>query len=207
MMKTWINVIRFSFGSLMLGSALVIGIYGISASGNVSYADDDDYSRESRSEYWKEYGGGYKQPIPSPGTSDADAASYQNECGACHMAYPAKLLPSYSWLEIMNTLDDHFGEDASVDDATKANILAYLSANSASRHSRFMKSVSYDDVPVRITGLPYFERKHREVPEKMVTGNPKVGSFSQCDACHKDAAKGKFDEDTVDIPGYGRWDD
>ncbi len=183
-MKTWINVIRFSLGSLMLGSALAIGIYGITASGNVSYADDDD-DREYRSEY----GGGYKQPIPSPGTSDADAVAYQNECAACHLAYPAKLLPSYSWLEIMNTLDDHFGEDASVDDATKANILAYLSANSASRHSRFMKSVSYDDVPVRITELPYFERKHREVPEKMVTGNPKVSSFSQCDACHKDAAK------------------
>jgi hypothetical protein len=70
-----------------------------------------------------------------------------------------------------------------------------------------MRSLGFNDTPIRITELPYFTRKHREVPERMVSGNPDVGSFTQCDACHKDAAKGKFDEDTVVIPGFGRWDD
>ena len=41
----------------------------------------------------------------------------------------------------------------------------------------------------------------------MVADNAEVGSFSSCEKCHKDAARGLFDEDLVDIPGFGRWDD
>jgi hypothetical protein len=203
-MKHWITVIRFSLGSALLASALIIGLVGLSSASNVSFADDDEYQEERNR---PRTSGNANMPDPSPGTSTADAMLYQSECGSCHLAYPAKMLPSYSWLEIMNTLDDHFGEDATVDDATKANVLAYLSAHSASRHSRYMRSLGFNDTPIRITELPYFTRKHREVPERMVSGNPDVGSFTQCDACHKDAAQGKFDEDTVVIPGFGRWDD
>ena len=107
----------------------------------------------------------------------------------------------------MASLDNHFGDDASLDAATQAEILSYLSAHSASNHTRYLKGLAYNETPQRITELPYFKRKHREVPERMVTGNPQVGSFSQCDSCHKDAAQGKFNEHTVVIPGFGRWDD
>ncbi|MBT6616074.1 MAG: cytochrome C, partial [Deltaproteobacteria bacterium] len=31
--------------------------------------------------------------------------------------------------------------------------------------------------------------------------------LSNCTSCHKEAEKGIFDDDTVLIPGYGRWDD
>ncbi|MDF1763982.1 MAG: diheme cytochrome c [Oleibacter sp.] len=148
-------------------------------------------------------------PTPkSPGTSTADATRYQEECGSCHLAYPAKLLPARSWHQIMTTLPDHFGDDASLDEGLQAEILAYLSAHSASNKSRMMKGVGYDDVPLRITELNFFTRKHRKIPERMVQGNPEVGSFTQCNACHgSGAVKGKFNEHTVDIPGFGRWDD
>jgi hypothetical protein len=41
----------------------------------------------------------------------------------------------------------------------------------------------------------------------MIRKNSKINSFSQCDACHIDAEMGSFNEHSVRIPGYGRWDD
>ena len=202
-MKAILTFMRFSAGSLLLGGALTLGLYGLTTASNQSWADEDD--DDDRYEY---RGSGYaREPIPPPGTSNADASLYKQECGSCHVAYPAKFLPSYSWLQIMNTLDDHYGDDASLDDASRAEILAYLSAHSASQHSRYLRSVSYGETPTRITELPWFQRKHDEVPRRLVQDNPEVGSFSQCDACHQRAAEGQFDEDTVVIPGAGRWDD
>jgi hypothetical protein len=61
--------------------------------------------------------------------------------------------------------------------------------------------------PPRITQTRYFLRKHDEVPMRLVSGNPEIGSFSNCQACHVGAAKGSFDEDDVRIPGVGRWED
>jgi len=63
------------------------------------------------------------------------------------------------------------------------------------------------------TGLPrisetrYFRHEHHEIPERLVAGNPEVRSFSQCDACHRGAHDGVYNDDEVVIPGVGRWDD
>lgn len=195
-LRTSLNALRFATGTLLLGSALTLGIYGLSTLNNQSFADDDD---DEHSEY--------RPRTEQPGTGTAAAQQYKQECGSCHLPYPAKLLPARSWQTMMASLDNHFGDDASLSAATQAEILAYLSAHGAGNHTRYLKGLAYNDTPQRITELPYFRRKHREVPERMVSGNPQVGSFSQCDSCHKDAAQGKFNEHTVVIPGFGRWDD
>ncbi len=135
-----------------------------------------------------------------------EAVVYREECGACHVAYPAGLLPAESWSTIMTTLDDHFGENAELSAETTAMISAYLTDN-AGKPGRGMLKRLKGDAPLRITELPYFVRKHDEVPERLVSGNDEVGSFSNCNACHERAESGDFDEDTVSIPGYGRWDD
>jgi hypothetical protein len=195
-LRTSLNALRFATGTLLLGSALTLGIYGLSTLNNQSLADDDD---DEHSEY---------RPHPEqPGTGMAATQQYKQECGSCHLPYPAKLLPARSWQTMMASLDNHFGDDASLSAATQAEILAYLSAHSSGNQTRYLKGLAYNDTPQRITELPYFRRKHREVPERMVSGNPQVGSFSQCDSCHKDAAQGKFNEHSVVIPGFGRWDD
>ena len=202
-----LNTLRFVTGTLMLGGALTLGLYGLSTLNNQSHADDDDVDRrysENRDDRMRDMPA---EPPASPGTSLADAEQYRSECGSCHVPYPAKFLPARSWQAIMTSLEDHYGEDASVDPALQAELLAYLSANSTSNHSRFTARLAYDETPLRITELPYFTRKHREIPQRLVSGNPQVGSFSQCDSCHRDAAQGKFNEHTVDIPGFGRWDD
>src|SRR5688500_6179283 len=58
--------------------------------------------------------------------------SYMQECSSCHMAYPPGLLPAESWRQIMDSLDRHYGTDASMDAQTAREISQWLRANSAS---------------------------------------------------------------------------
>jgi len=136
---------------------------------------------------------------------------YQDECGSCHFAYQPGLLPSASWKKMMTELDSHFGENAELDADTQATLQTYLLKNSAESadYSRFKNIATHTktNAPQRITDTPYFQRKHDEIPSRLVKGNPKVGSFSQCDTCHTGAQKGSYDEHGVKIPGFGRWDD
>ena len=41
--------------------------------------------------------------------------TYKETCAECHFAYQPELLPSVSWLKILNQLDDHFGEEVEAD--------------------------------------------------------------------------------------------
>lgn len=139
-------------------------------------------------------------------------ATYEEECGSCHMAYPAGLLPEKSWNKIMEGLEHHFSEDADIDMQSKQIISQYLTKNSADkakvRHSyKFNRSINANQTPLRITDVPYFKHEHHEIPKRMVTANTDVKSLSQCDACHKQAEQGLFDEHDVSIPNYGAWDD
>ena len=52
-----------------------------------------------------------------------------------------------------------------------------------------------------------FRGQRHEIPAKMVTGNPQVESFSRCEACHRRAERGVFNEHEVRIPGSGRFND
>ena len=54
--------------------------------------------------------------------------------------------------------------------------------------------------PMRITETSWFVNKHDEISSQRVRNNPKVRSFSNCDACHTRAAQGSFDQDEVRIP-------
>ena len=148
-------------------------------------------------------------------TNDVAAVTnpvYKEECGSCHMAYPPGLLPARSWDKLMLELEDHFGDNAELDAETHRSITRHLLTNSADkseyrRSKKFSRSISSNDVPVRISEIPYFKHEHDEIPAHFVTANAKVNSFSQCDACHAKAEQGSFNEHDVRIPGYGRWDD
>ena len=61
--------------------------------------------------------------------------AYLKECGACHLAYQPQLLPKRSWEKIMSTLDKHFGDSATLDEATRTEILDYIVRNSAETSS------------------------------------------------------------------------
>ncbi|ROR34642.1 diheme cytochrome c [Inmirania thermothiophila] len=146
-----------------------------------------------------------------PDLPPATDRAYVEECGACHMAYPPALLTAAEWARIMDRLDAHFGDDASLDPATAARVRAYLEAHAGDRRPgvrarRRPAPATADGLP-RITTTRYFLRKHDEVRRRWVVENPEVGSFANCPACHTRAAQGLFDEDDVRIPGHGRWED
>lgn len=148
-------------------------------------------------------------------TSDIAAITnpaYIEECGSCHLAYPPGLLPARSWSKIMTDLDSHFGDNAELESETAQSISQFLLTYSADQSDyrlsrKFNQSIKNADIPTRITDIPYFIHEHDEIPERMVSANPQVRSLSQCNACHTGADQGVFNEDNVNIPGYGRWDD
>ncbi len=148
----------------------------------------------------------------STGVAIVEDAVYTEECGSCHMAYPAGLLPARSWEKLMTGLDDHFGDNAELDNKTRQHISDFLQANSADhsnyrRSKKFARSIADNDAPLRITQAPYFKHEHDEIPARLVGPNARVRSFSECNACHTGAEKGSFNEHDINIPGLGRWDD
>ena len=141
-------------------------------------------------------------------------ATWAEECGACHLAYPPGTLPSASWNRLLtaDALAHHFGENAELDDDTLKIVRDYAVANAAEtsyskRARKIAHATSTGEAPLRITEIPYIRRMHHEIPAKMITGNDKVKSLSQCNACHTQADQGVFDDDTVRIPGYENWED
>ena len=130
--------------------------------------------------------------------------NWQQECASCHIAYAPAFLPKASWRRLMGGLDQHFGENASLDPATQADILKFLEANAADAGTsqmgrRVMQGMGTKDAPQRITETRWFVRKHDEVP-RAVWSRKSVGTAANCAACHRQAEQGRFDDDSVRIP-------
>ena len=136
---------------------------------------------------------------------------YQKECASCHFAYQPALLPKTSWQEMMKTLENHYGVDASLDEEDSQKITEYLSANSmessnSRRAKKAQRSINPNVIYTQIQQIPYFEKKHRKIPQHLIN-QKEVKSLSRCASCHKEADRGIYDDKNVIIPNYGRWDD
>ena len=201
-MKSFLNISRWIAGTGLLGAALVMGLVGLSLSGSAAWGERAEHAGPGGDDA----GPGRARPLPQA------SSMYLAECGACHMAYPASLLPQRSWRALMGGFDDHFGENAELLPQQQEQLTAYLVAYAADAGgSRFgyglLRGVGDTRAPLRITELAYFRHEHDEIPESLVTGNPQVRSYSQCQACHgRGAERGIFDEYRVRIPGAGYWD-
>lgn len=153
-------------------------------------------------------------PLRQKEVNPVNNKSYKDECGSCHFAYPPGLLPTKSWEKLLNekALSEHFGENAELDADVLAPIKSYVMENAADksyykRARKIANATEGVEAPLRITEVRYIKRKHHEIPENMIKGNKDVKSLSYCDACHTQADKGVFDEDTVKIPNFPDWDD
>ncbi|MGB5867133.1 MAG: diheme cytochrome c [Arcobacteraceae bacterium] len=146
------------------------------------------------------------------GVKPVDNKLYIKECGSCHFTFQAGLLPQRSWTKMMNNLENHFNTDASLEKEDYDAILNYLSKNSSEnameykRSRKITNSISSYDTPLKITDVPYFIQKHRELPQRVITQKD-VKTLSNCMACHTTANKGIYSERAIKIPNYGRWDD
>jgi len=124
----------------------------------------------------------------------------KKECGACHMAFQAQFLPQRSWRKVMDTLSDHFGEDATLPDTARQEITDYLTTNAGDVSPlrlglRYAASIPKDATPIRITEVPRWVREHRGEVRESAWSDPRVRSKANCTACHRGAASGWYDDD------------
>lgn len=103
------------------------------------------------------------------------------ECSACHNAYPAELLPAASWNKILDTLDHHFGEDASLAPDQVKVIRAYLTTHADPNSS----AIDPEAPPLRITGLPWYQSEHGKRLVAQAKADPSIGTMSNCTGCHQ----------------------
>jgi hypothetical protein len=167
-------------------------------------ADDDHYRKRHR------HRGGFQRSDDDNDDHDREDClkpvanqTYKEACGGCHFAYQPELLPSASWLKILNQLNDHFGEEIEVDPDAIKTISGYLKTNGAENSSakipgKIMRSLG-SRVPVRITDIPYIRKEHHEL-DPAVFKRESVLSPANCAACHITAEKGIYDDDDVKIP-------
>lgn len=150
---------------ILLGLTAVLGI------GTAAFADDDK--------------GASRVPL---------LPKYQQECGACHVAFPPGMLPPASWQRVMDGLSRHYGTDASLDAATAKELSAWIT--SAAATGRRQGEAPPQD---RITRSSWFLDEHDEVPAA-AWKLPAVKSPANCPACHTRADQGEFNERNVRIP-------
>lgn len=142
-----------------------------------------------------------------PGLPDsATDPVYAEECGACHMAYHPSLMPARSWTALIAGLDDHFGENASLDPATAAGINAWLTARAAETVETrpavaLARALAPDNqvAAISITGSQFWKRTHAGLSDAVFAARP-VSTRSNCAACHADAASGLFSPFAIAIP-------
>lgn len=108
--------------------------------------------------------------------------AYVRECASCHVAYPPELLTQAGWKQVMNQLDRHFGVDASLDRKTTDELAAFLAGRASTRDKN-----APAEATARLTRTAWFMREHRGAAGAKTT-------FSDCAACHRDAASGDFSE-------------
>lgn len=142
--------------------------------------------------------------VPFTGPALPDNATWRRECGDCHLAFHPSLLPARSWARMMATLSEHFGEDVTLDAETAAEIETFLTANAAETlpsepAHRVLASVPADQVPLRVTEIGYWKRKHAGIEDKYWTA-PRVGRRSNCKGCHLDADAGTFEDAGMRLP-------
>ena len=137
---------------------------------------------------------------------------YIKECGSCHFPYQPGLLPSNAWNKMMTNLENHFNNDASLNEANLQTLTKYLNDNSADknmqykRSNRIVSSLAKNQIPDSISTTPYMIKKHEDIRKNLITQNEVKGLFN-CIACHKTADKGIYGERDINIPNFGRWKD
>ena len=100
----------------------------------------------------------------------------------------------------MGDLENHFGDDASLDEKTNQDILTFLLKNSAETSTmqaswNFLNSIGDKDI-IALSKTTYWERKHKKIP-KEVFKKEKVKSVANCKACHSDIEKGLIENENI----------
>ncbi|XOB62187.1 cytochrome C [Campylobacterota bacterium DY0563] len=100
----------------------------------------------------------------------------------------------------MSDLENHFGDDASLDEEDTQNILNFLLENSAEKSTKevsvkVLNSIKNKDI-IAITHTSFWKKEHQDIP-KEIFKNSEVKSKANCNACHMDIEKGLIEDDKI----------
>jgi cytochrome b len=128
---------------------------------------------------------------------------FVNECASCHTLYPPSLLPERSWRLMMADLENHFGDDASLEPSDTQSILEYLVANAAEHSTseasvKILQSLPNQDI-IAVTQTPFWKRTHRGIAPD-VFDHERVKSRANCKACHGDIERGLIEDRAIKVP-------
>ncbi|MRI58596.1 MAG: hypothetical protein C6H99_03705 [Epsilonproteobacteria bacterium] len=141
--------------------------------------------------------------IYAPIEYEEEHSAFFEECGSCHTLYPPFLLPARSWQKMMANLEDHFGDDASLDEPTRKSIENFLTQRSAEFSTKeaavYILSSLKSATPLAITETPYWKAKHAQIDDTIFTSK-KVRSKANCKACHTHIEKGLIEDDQITLP-------
>ncbi len=134
-----LTIFQKLFGILWIGLSIFLLVYLLMTPSNVFIADANkpvDYKVEHQ--------------------------LFHDECISCHTLYPPFLLPKRSWVKMMDNLENHFGDDASLDDEDKESIKNYLvlhSAENSTKESAYkiLKSIKNKDI-IAMTKTSYWKK-------------------------------------------------
>jgi cytochrome b len=125
---------------------------------------------------------------------------FVSECASCHTLYPPHLLSKNSWHLLMSDLENHFGDDASLDIEDHNIILAFLLLHSAETSTmevskKILDSIENKDI-ITISKTTFWEERHQEIAKEIFL-HEQVKSKANCKACHKDIEKGLIEDENI----------
>ncbi|MDH4944050.1 cytochrome b/b6 domain-containing protein [Sulfurimonas sp. C5] len=172
------------FGVFWIGGSIFFLIYMLSHPTNILIADANkavDYQKE--------------HPL------------FENECRSCHTLYPPYLLPKASWVKLMDNLENHFGDDASLEATDTVFIKDYLVNNAAEDSTKeaafkILKSMKEKDT-IAITKTSYWKRRHQEIDQE-IFASAEVKAKSNCKACHNNIEQGLLNDKDIKIPDIAK---
>lgn len=171
-----------------MNGRILISVVTVAALGLATWAYADDHQGKQR------------ETAPShlsPALISAQKV-YQQECSACHIAYPARLLLVKDWQSVTQDLSLHYGDNASVDGETLSAINTWVQGMGATDTRRYTQPKDSTELP-RITTTRWFVRKHAE-DEISPRHWQLAKSPANCQACHTSAEQGRFDESNIRLP-------
>jgi hypothetical protein len=150
------------------------------------------------------------QPMGLTRVVAVDNPLYEEHCGACHFAFQPGLLPAKSWESLLDSLGDHFGDNAELPPAEAEAISNYLLDNASDQVDTALGQLILGSIPpmktvLRITETPYFKAKHQLLESVLMDSLDKAIPYSNCIACHPGAQAGGYNEDDTQIPGMVDW--
>ncbi|MAC83250.1 MAG: hypothetical protein CL624_03855 [Arcobacter sp.] len=125
---------------------------------------------------------------------------FVSECASCHTLYPPTTLPKKSWIKLMSDLENHFGDDASLDKEDNSLILSFLVENSAETSTmeaskKILDSIGNKDI-IAISQTTFWKKRHKDI-DSSVFKNNKIKSKANCKACHTDIEKGLIEDENI----------